>query len=156
MCSLKAYNFSYKLSMKGQSLIHTCKISTSTSTNARHTHRQNWLGLWMTDYECVYAWCLCLCLSYRCEPGLRVEPHHILYYQVAKYSPSPFSKALFTWHKLTRVSFCRVNTANPGSTQVKSNPPPEVGLTRVSLEKCCVNTNLGRTRISFDFAHVHL
>ena len=47
------------------------------------------------------------------------------------------SKALFTRHKLTwvrpglikltRVSFCRVNTANPG-------------LTRVSLEKCRVNT----------------
>ena len=46
------------------------------------------------------------------------------------------SKALFTRHKLTRVrpglkltrvSFCRVNTANPGST-------------RVSLEKCRVNT----------------
>ena len=37
------------------------------------------------------------------------------------------SRALFTRHKLTRVSFCRVNTANPGST-------------RVSLEKCRVNT----------------
>ena len=42
--------------------------------------------------------------------------------------------------KLTRVSFCRVNTANPGST-------------RVSLEKCRVNTtwvsfNPGRTRVS--------
>ena len=42
--------------------------------------------------------------------------------------------------KLTRVSFCRVNTANPGST-------------RVSLEKCRVNTTWvsfspGRTRVS--------
>ena len=50
------------------------------------------------------------------------------------------TKALFTRHKLTRVrpglklnrvSFCRVNTANPGSTRVKSNPHPEVGSTRV-------------------------
>ena len=48
----------------------------------------------------------------------------------------PSSKALFTRYKLTRVrpglkltrvSFCRVNTANPGST-------------RVSLKKCRVNT----------------
>ena len=53
------------------------------------------------------------------------------------------SKALFTRHKLTRVqpglkltrvSFCRVNTTNPGSTRVKSNPPPEVGSTRVEPE----------------------
>ena len=38
---------------------------------------------------------------------------------------------------------------NPGSTRLK--------LTRVSfsLEKCRVNTNLGRTRVSFDFAHAH-
>ena len=64
---------------------------------------------------------------------------------------------LFTRHKLTRVrpalkltrvSFCRVNTASPGSTRVKSNPPPEVGSTRV-------NTNLGRTRVSFDFTHAY-
>ena len=50
------------------------------------------------------------------------------------------TKDLFTRHKLTRVrpglkltrvSFCRVNTANPGSTRVKSNPPPEVDSTRV-------------------------
>ena len=75
----------------------------------------------------------------------------------------PFTIALHTRYKLTRVrpglkltriSFCRVNTANPGSTRVKSNLPPE-GRTRVRLEKCRVNTNLGRTRVSFDFAHAH-
>ena len=31
----------------------------------------------------------------------------------------------------TRVSLCRVNTANSGSTRVKSNPHPEVSSTRV-------------------------
>ena len=31
----------------------------------------------------------------------------------------------------TQVTFCRVNTANPGSTRVKSNPLPEVGSTQV-------------------------
>ena len=31
----------------------------------------------------------------------------------------------------TRVSLYRVNAANPGSTRVKSNLPPEVGSTRV-------------------------
>ena len=31
-----------------------------------------------------------------------------------------------------------------------------MGSNRVSLEKCRVNTNLGRTRVSFDFAHAHL
>ena len=50
------------------------------------------------------------------------------------------TRALFTRHKLTRgrpglkltrVSFCRVKTRNPGSTRVKSNPPSEVGSTRV-------------------------
>ena len=53
---------------------------------------------------------------------------------------SNYTKALFTRYKLawvrpglklTRVSFCRVNTAKPGSARVKSNPPQEVGSTRV-------------------------
>ena len=38
----------------------------------------------------------------------------------------------------TRVSFCRVNTANPGSTRVSLSCKQY--LTRVSLEKCRVNT----------------
>ena len=59
--------------------------------------------------------------------------------------------------KLTRVSYCHVNTANLFSTRVKSNPPPDVGSNRVEprlgLEKCHINTNQGRNRVSFDFAH---
>ena len=48
------------------SLVHNSEISTSTSTNARHTHAHKWLGSWMTDSARAYAWRLCmrLCLSH--------------------------------------------------------------------------------------------
>ena len=45
---------------------------------------------------------------------------------------------------------CLVNTANPPA-EVDSNPDR----TRVCLQKCHVNTNLQRNRVSFDFAHEH-
>ena len=57
---------------------------------------------------------------------------------------------------LALVSFCCVNTANPGSARVKCKSLPGVGLTgriQARLEKDRVNTNLGRTRVGFDFAH---
>ena len=38
--------------------------------------------------------------------------------QIMNFENSNTNKALFTRYKLTRVSFCRVNTANPGSTRV--------------------------------------
>ena len=57
------------------SLVHTSEISTSTSTstNVRHRHAQKWLGSWMSDTACKYAWglCLCLCLPRECETGLK-------------------------------------------------------------------------------------
>ena len=31
------------------SLVHTSEISTSTSTNARHTHAQKWFGFFVDD-----------------------------------------------------------------------------------------------------------
>ena len=40
--------------------VHTSEISTSTSTNSRHTHAQKWFGSWMTDSARVYPWHLCL------------------------------------------------------------------------------------------------
>ena len=42
-----------------------------------------------------------------------LEPHSSFRFQY-----SLLTIALFTRYKLTRVSFCRVHTANPGSTRV--------------------------------------
>ena len=45
------------------SLVHIGEISTSTSSNVRHTHVHKWLGSWMTDSVHAYAWdhCACAC-----------------------------------------------------------------------------------------------
>ena len=55
------------------SLIHTGEISTSTSTNARHTHAQNQSSTNQAIYERVYTSNLCLCLFQQCEPGFSAD-----------------------------------------------------------------------------------
>ena len=63
-------------------------------------------------------------------PGIDQSQHAKLVSHIIIWINALFTRHKLTWVrpglKLTQVSFCRVNTANPGSTQV-------------SLEKCRVN-----------------
>ena len=105
----------------------------------------------LTKYYCIVLFCIVLycivlyctvlyCIVLYCIALHCIALHCIALHCIALFVLLTKSIALITRHKLarvrpalklTRVSFCRVNTANPGSTRVKSNPPPEVGSTRV-------------------------